>query len=677
MKKIILHILILTLLVSFVSAVEYIDSCQTLNLPNTKYFLERDITGIITSKCIEITGDNITLDCRGHKIISQGRTRYIYVTAENVTVKNCHIESLTPQPEKLTIFYWGVEYEDSAHNGVFENNTVINFFRGVFIRGDNSVIIDNYLIHNRIGLSTYTSENSILKQNYISEGIGDNSNPAYGFDIHSGKNIFLINNKDMVGSQALYTKDLTMNCGYYKKLKMDHYVDRVTAIGTEFEYLPMDADFTYIEDDCLGLDCIWVDDVCYKDVSNENCVDADGDGYPEFSLDCYDGRDCNDADAQINPGAEELCWNDVDENCDKKIKNCVEIDSCGTYNGDKVNYFLTNDILNINPMCLIFNGNLVELDCQNHLLETDVNLVGKHTPLIYSVGNYNEIRNCKVTSNHTGQGYDNTYGNGAITLIGSYGVIENNYLNSVQSGIRTRGRYNIINKNKIINCVSRGIWTRYGYNIIKNNLMKNCRIGLDADYDKFSLIENNYVYGGDTGVTIDRNSDGSRLKCGKYVNNSKIDISTGINIKAYGTIFNTGGSRINFIEYDCSMVDCIWVGDECLIDVDSDGVLNKDDECPDTILPEVIDDLLPNHYADIDGDSIFEKGYLNDGSNDYLNDGSGDYIISDYTLEDTFGCSCTQIMELKPGIDNIENGCSAGLLNVFIEEIGWARKLFD
>jgi hypothetical protein len=31
---------------------------------------------------------------------------------------------------------------------------------------------------------------------------------------------------------------------------------------------------------------------------------------------------------------------------------------------------------------------------------------------------------------------------------------------------------------------------------------------------------------------------------------------------------------------------------------------------------------------------------------------------------------------LKPGTDNIENGCNSGLQDIFIEEIGWSRKLF-
>ncbi len=64
-------------------------------------------------------------------------------------------------------------------------------------------------------------------------------------------------------------------------------------------------------------------------------IDADGDGYGDSSdpgtLACeapaghvLDDTDCDDGDPAINPGAEEICDNDVDENCDGVAEsNCV------------------------------------------------------------------------------------------------------------------------------------------------------------------------------------------------------------------------------------------------------------------------------------------------------------------------------------------------------------------
>jgi Putative metal-binding motif len=49
------------------------------------------------------------------------------------------------------------------------------------------------------------------------------------------------------------------------------------------------------------------------------CVDDDGDGFPKYaaSLGCsHAALDCNDYSADINPGAEEILDNGIDDNCD-------------------------------------------------------------------------------------------------------------------------------------------------------------------------------------------------------------------------------------------------------------------------------------------------------------------------------------------------------------------------
>ncbi|MCK4997124.1 hypothetical protein KAS08_02365 [Candidatus Pacearchaeota archaeon] len=61
-------------------------------------------------------------------------------------------------------------------------------------------------------------------------------------------------------------------------------------------------------------------------------------------------------------------------------------------------------------------------------------------------------------------------------------------------------------------------------------------------------------------------------------------------------------------------------------DSDSDGVLNNEDECPNT---------------------------------------EGKQII--------YGCSCNQILEIKPGKDKV-NSCSKGILKIFEKKIGWAKS---
>ena len=51
------------------------------------------------------------------------------------------------------------------------------------------------------------------------------------------------------------------------------------------------------------------------------CTDSDGDGYgnPGDSSCRFNAEDCDDTDASINPGAEEDCTDNIDNNCNGKI----------------------------------------------------------------------------------------------------------------------------------------------------------------------------------------------------------------------------------------------------------------------------------------------------------------------------------------------------------------------
>ena len=60
-------------------------------------------------------------------------------------------------------------------------------------------------------------------------------------------------------------------------------------------------------DDNIDQDCDGVDAVCPPD---PNDVDNDGDGFTENQ------RDCNDSDASIHPRAEEICDDNIDQDCD-------------------------------------------------------------------------------------------------------------------------------------------------------------------------------------------------------------------------------------------------------------------------------------------------------------------------------------------------------------------------
>jgi len=113
---------------------------------------------------------------------------------------------------------------------------------------------------------------------------------------------------------------------------------------------------------------------------------------------------------------------------------------------------------------------------------------------------------------------------------------------------------------------------------------------------------------------------------------------------------------------DCVNVTCR--------DIDNDNVCDDSDLCPNTELPEHVPTirLNPHHYADMDGDGVFET---NKGSSAHPN-----IRDSIYTLEDTFGCTCEQILDCKPGKNEGEYkyGCTEGTIRTWIKQRGWAKK---
>jgi streptogramin lyase len=59
-----------------------------------------------------------------------------------------------------------------------------------------------------------------------------------------------------------------------------------------------------------------VPDGATPDTGRPTCIDEDGDGYGEG---CSKGRDCDDGDPTIFPGADEICDDNIDNNCNDEI----------------------------------------------------------------------------------------------------------------------------------------------------------------------------------------------------------------------------------------------------------------------------------------------------------------------------------------------------------------------
>jgi hypothetical protein len=93
-------------------------------------------------------------------------------------------------------------------------------------------------------------------------------------------------------------------------------------------------------------------------------------------------------------------------------------------------------------------------------------------------------------------------------------------------------------------------------------------------------------------------------------------------------------------------------------DSDGDGVCGDVDVCPDTTLPENVPTvkLGVNRFADVDGDGVFDTKLPN-------GNGPG----RTYTIADTGGCSCEQIIDaLDLGEGHTQFGCSISAMDDWI-----------
>lgn len=95
-----------------------------------------------------------------------------------------------------------------------------------------------------------------------------------------------------------------------------------------------------------------------------------------------------------------------------------------------------------------------------------------------------------------------------------------------------------------------------------------------------------------------------------------------------------------------------------LDDDDGDGVPNRDDRCPDTVIPESVPTLRlgVNHWALTDGDGVFDTT---------APEGKGPGFYFD--VFDTAGCSCEQIIAATGvGEGHVKFGCSNSVMEEWV-----------
>ena len=112
------------------------------------------------------------------------------------------------------------------------------------------------------------------------------------------------------------------------------------------------------------------------------------------------------------------------------------------------------------------------------------------------------------------------------------------------------------------------------------------------------------------------------------------------------------------------------IGDVCDPDSDNDTVMDVDDRCQTSNIPEEIAatvTLKPNRWVLMDHDTIF----------DTIHNGKGRGVAEPipFTMEQTTGCTCEQIVEkMELGEGHLLHGCSSGVMRVWIDQISTGEE---
>jgi len=535
-------------------------------------------------------------------------------------------------------------YEDEAQCGATYPFSFVKWVGNTEIK-----MLDTRIMYNNLG-EWHNVERTMMDDTYVNFGIdgtnhGDFEIPDEGNWVRNS--YFLIQHGTCIFAQAsseVHYDNICIVNENHACNKPDVGLELV--VGEEIER-PLSCGDTIIEDTILNADMECAD-------THGIVIGADG-----ITL------DCNGHSITGNKNGGGIY---IDGHDNVIIKNCI-IDSFyfGISFYDVNGGEITDNIVTNNG----FLGIHIWRSSNNRISNNNINENILGIDLLQTSSN-NFISNNNINNNHAGIFVDCGYGFDRS----SFNTISSNYIAKNKIGIKlNRNTWNnIISKNIITSNDEYGIhlWEdSVKYTTIFNNEISYNGLITEKEGLYIESSQNNSIYNNNFFDNFIQARDDSILQAVNTYNNWNIDECPGGNFWSdYDGIdsYEIDGRAENMDKFPYLVFNG-WDLDyneipDCKEDSDSDGVLNVDDLCPDTVLPETPSGLIKNHYSDIDGDNIFETATV-DGISD-----------SEYSLTDTFGCSCQQILDIKPGKNLGETmfGCNADTMDIWIEQINWASQ---
>lgn len=385
---------------------------------------------------------------------------------------------------------------------------------------------------------------------------------------------------------------------------------------------------------------------------------------------------------------------------------------------------ITEDTTFCNGRYFLPNGISIEasnitLDCNNS------KLVGNGTGSYYNTGidmfhphHYNIVKNCEV-SNYTQAFFVKSRGNNFEGNVAS---------DSVWSGFRIFGSNNIFDNNSALNNSNNGFeFSQYSSNNLVINNLAMYNGGSGSSHSSGIMFEhsaknntaiNNTLINNYGGIKVS-GSDNIKI-IGNIINNNKngLTLSSGSNILIKDNIFDSNGYTNLMLIFNKNSTNIKVINNKILKTPRgiflwgfSNAIITKNIITSGNFIstPHAISVADESSYYDPSRNNsiwandiyigeIYDKNEsnniycVNGVGNNYFDGATGpacpniddddDGVLDDEdkcpdTEEEQiiYGCSCNQILELKPGKD-ISNKCSPGIIKTFTKGLGWAQDLF-
>ena len=401
---------------------------------------------------LNISADNVTLDCGGHTILGvSGSGNYgVYDNNfDNVTIKNCNITKFYGGIYLYGVNYGTVYNNTASGNGQyglslemgFNNSITSNTFSksntGVYVVRGSNTFINNTANNNTNGIQLYLTNNSIIVNNTFS------NNYYQGFYVLGSNNIIRDNIAKENSDKDFYVDEYAYSCNNIIENNIGSgdrpikYFNSAVNLSNEVlsELILCDADnsninnVTIIGSDTMknnGLFAYYVDDSLFTNINSSH----------------------NNFGIYISHGSN----NDIIDSTVKDSMNCIYL----IYNS-------SNNSLSGNTLSNCYYGVNIHIDSNNNNL-TNNNASYNTNGIDISMGSKNNILDSNTfTNNNVGVYFYESSSNTLTNNIISY--------NTNGTNVRMNSNNNVFNKNMLYNNTNYAVWN--DISSIDNNFTYN------------------------------------------------------------------------------------------------------------------------------------------------------------------------------------------------------------